>query len=437
MGKLYRTLDYSAKYVEGDLLRGKMFSEADTKFDAMVAAGILAEETIEEQAIIAHAAVATMRVIEATGSEAQQMDAPGTGVLGVTTEAAAADRSVNYVKSGKAAVLTGNKAIAIDKGLVAGPGGVVVEYQAAQVDLMTSVISLATDDFDNSVWGANGKHIHLKASVDDASSQGAVVTCHIINEDDEYEVVTADLDSDDSSIDVDSGITCKKLLAFSSSATFASGSLLIRDPSENVCKSIASVVAATVYGQIVPDDSTNAKGHRVKVTAGVSTTGKLLLIGTDGLGAAQTEILDYTADTDVYSALGWLTVTALLVGDDGAATTTYSICVEANTVLQIIGATIYSALDACKYGVIELKKFDFALDLYDPDLPVSNFASGTIRLNRIDYGAGGIRDLVLTFESTITDGAASPYAKGSMGMSTSNGLAFVTDNGFLWQQVTV
>jgi len=317
MGKLYRTSDYSAKFVEGDLLRGKMFSEANAGFDAMVAAGILAEETIDEKAIVAHAAVPAMRVIHAIGSEAELMGIPGTDVIGITTEAGIADRSVNYVDSGKAAVLTGAKNIAINKALVAGPGGVVVEYQAADIDLATSVVGAATGDFDNTVWGAGGENMHFKSSVDDESARGAVITCHIINEDDEYEVVTGVLDPDDSSIDVDSGIVCKKLLAFSPNATFASGSLIIRDPAENICKSVATPVNGTLYGSIVPDDTTDAKGQRVKVTASTTITAVVLLMGTDALGAAQVELLTFTAEASKYSLLGWSTVTALLIGDDG------------------------------------------------------------------------------------------------------------------------
>lgn len=73
--------------------------------------------------------------------------------------------------------------------------------------------------------------------------------------------------------------------------------------------------------------------------------------------------------------------------------------------------------------------FEYGFDVYDANAKTWNTAP--IRL-----GLTGAEDIVI-ITGDFTDGADSGFAPGSIGLDTTNGLLFVSDNAGLWQQVTV
>jgi len=82
---------------------------------------------------------------------------------------------------------------------------------------------------------------------------------------------------------------------------------------------ISALAAARHYGAILTDDSDDAGGLEIAINAGGTNASDVVVIGTDRLGVAKTEVFTLSNDVRVDSGDTYRTVTTLLIGADGIA----------------------------------------------------------------------------------------------------------------------
>lgn len=235
----------------------------------------------------------------------------------------------------------GNASLPAGVDLVIGAGGRVVESQAADVSLMSSVVSLANGDFVNNLT-TSGKYIKLKSSADNATARGVMVTLHGVGENNEYlkEVVT--LSTLDSSVPKMTTQKFKFLSAWSVNQSLVGVDLQIKNDADVNISVVTAPVAGTTYGSVLTDDSDDTLGHSIQIIATTAPVADSYLIvkGTDDKDVEQMELIKtVTATTTYRTTKQFKTITELLVGADGVATNTYSMKVTANLVGQTIGTS--------------------------------------------------------------------------------------------------
>lgn len=68
---------------------------------------------------------------------------------------------------------------------------------------------------------------------------------------------------------------------------------------------------------------------------------------------------------------------------------------------------------------------------------VSKHTDSEVVIESLKFGTDGSGNDVVIVTGDFTDNTDSGYGKGSLGLDTTNGLLFVSDNAGKWQQVTV
>lgn len=351
MGYLYRKIT-SVILHEGKRHDAFMSINGNNQMDALFKEGKILREDIDTAPIVSGEAIPPFRLLKKDVGKAKLMEAPGTDFIGVSVNSAPGDGNpLVFVKGGPVAVEVGAD-IADNEFVVAAPGGVIVPFVVNDHSLMSAVVGAATGDFDNSVW-STGKVASLATSIDSIYDRSQKITLHFIGIDGLYTTEVVTLNNKDSSANVSSVAKIKRLLAVSVGTGGINGTLVIKGET-NICISLTAP-GAGVYGQVLPDDSTDAKGQRVKLSSGSgSVTGFILVVGTDSNGAAQTELVEFSAEANVYTSKAWKTVTALYIGDDGIATCSWSVQVDKNTESQKIGKATFGALKANTVGPLTL-----------------------------------------------------------------------------------
>lgn len=355
MGYLYRTVGGTKPYVQDEIVSSKLTLDRDTALDALVLEKILTRTEVPQRSEDASAAIAKGKLVRIATGQLAMVAGPCTDWVGVLLAAVARNAPGYYAFRDNVVLEASDVAIAAGKMLVGAPEGRVAEYQASAVNLMTSVQGAATGDFDNSVWLAAGEVIRIKASANAAGTRGNRVEFHFINDLNLYDTEIITTSSSDATSVVAGLKKCKKLLAIKVLTAFVDGNLIVEDVDGNDCIALTTPTADTWYGQILTDDSDDAKGQQVKLTCGDGAlTGKILVVGTDYADAAQTEIVTFTAAATAVTTKAWKTITALLIGDDGTATATWSIEVSANTAAQIVGVA-REAIPARTHGLVTMQ----------------------------------------------------------------------------------
>ena len=208
--------------------------------------------------------------------------------------------------------------------LAASPGGVVSLFNAANHSLTSAVANGADEDFTIgqfagletakvytsvngdggdvvTVWGNDGSgNVVSEAVTHNADSTNAVFTTQTFSE--IYAVETASPNAQELKVDTAAGLNV---------ATIAAG-------------------VAYFHGYVETDVSDDALGHAIETWAAGANTGVVVIVGTDGIGAAQYELSTMAGTTHVRSLLTWNTVTGHFVGADDAATATFSSQVAAD-----------------------------------------------------------------------------------------------------------
>ena len=242
----------------------------------------------------------------------------GANVSGATIAAGAVGR---IQTSGYAAeIMAGPQSIAALARLAAGPGGVVLTWQDNATSLMSAVVSLGTDDF--TIMGA-ADTVQIYEAIDVPADQGKAIT--IIGWNASGVMISEDLVlANPSNTVVVSANTYTQVAAINVQAALAQNLTVERTTGPANITTIAAGGAAW-YGRVTPDDSTDALGHAVEVWCAAACAGQVLVIGTNGAGAAQSELITMNGATKVRTTQAWNSVTFLYVGADNQATATYNI----------------------------------------------------------------------------------------------------------------
>jgi hypothetical protein len=354
MAYLFTTTDGTERNMDGESWKARQTPSGNLQYDGFVKLDILNRDDVLDANGIAGEALPRERECVLNSSDNKFYLAQGgeTATFGSTAgEFAEGDRAT-VVYDGRSVNQVGEVDIAADTDLVPGPGGLLVEFQAAPVVLANAVASTADDDFLNGVWDAAGEKMNIRASADDASSRGAKITIHALDVDGNYVMEDVYLDGTDSSVEKQTEAdNLVKLLAWATDKSFAAGNLIIEDVDNNACVNLATP-ANGIYGTIDMTAS-DAKGTGVEIVAGSAQTGTIRVVGTDKDDNPRTELITFTAEDTKKTALAYKTITSLMVGDDGVATQDYTVTVLANTADQVVGSTVFGAIDAGKSGVIK------------------------------------------------------------------------------------
>jgi len=290
MSKVFRTTSGNVEIING--IAGKSFVIPDEgypgspqvleAFEALEAARILYKEYVNDLPIVLGEAISTgMRLIKLSGGKAVVENAPSANVIGVLVDGGAVDHVSKYVASGRVPCICSDVAIAINKSVVAAPGGKIAEFQAANVSLMSSVIGAATGDFNNSIWASSGETGYLATSIDAETARGAIITLFYVNSAGVFTRENVTLDSTNSATSVATTGLIKKLLGVIIPEGLDTVDLTIKDVAGNTCKSFTTPTAG-VYGFVACDDAITGLGQRVKLTAGGAVTGTVAILGTKG-----------------------------------------------------------------------------------------------------------------------------------------------------------
>lgn len=413
MSYLYRTTNGNLATINGLRMRAVSRKEEDRELDACVDLEVLLRESIPENSAILENAVEAMRFIQLTASGSCIMMAgpaleSGSIFKGISIDAGAASDVISYIDEGVTAVMCGNSDIAAGKRVVSAPFGKAAEFQATEIAL-ASASGLATGDFNNSYWDADGEKAYVKTTVDVEADFGKVIEIYAIGANGAYVSETISLGKPASYLSEQEGtgtpiggqLLIKKIVGFRVPVALA-GTLVIQNNAGEVCKQIATPSGS--YGTLAV--AGDAKGQRIKITAGSAITGTLVIMSG---GAA--EVVEFNAESTKYSANGYNVVDLILIGDDGVATQSYTIVVEANTDEQIIAYTI-DTLTANTPGVVEIRS--------TPAIGVDSTG----------------KSIIFPVLGIMAKGNSSIYGIGTLGINTVTGKHFITNASGVWELIT-
>lgn len=341
MSFIYKTLNGVAQKFNNETYAFKQSADPDVNLEGFVKQGVLLrQDVLDNEGVLGENAselhvemyqgtdglmyVATNATQVGVGSLAK------TGKAGDVVKACTTPNSINRA---------GNSIITASADVVIGAGGRLAESQVADVSLMSAVVGAASADFDNSVFATPSKAI-VDTTVDAATARGATITLYYIDDTGSFVKETVVLNASDSSTDITTTGTVKKLLAVSSNQSILVVSLQVKNSSGALCKAIATPTANTIYGSVTEDDSSNPLGQSVQVSATTAPVADAVIVvkGTDDNSNElyETLVFDGVA-TSAITKKQFKSITQLLIGDDGVATNTYTIKVLANTSGQKIG----------------------------------------------------------------------------------------------------
>ncbi|MFA7709508.1 MAG: hypothetical protein WCY30_00210 [Candidatus Neomarinimicrobiota bacterium] len=223
---------------------------------------------------------------------------------------------------GKCNVEAGEHDILGGTEIICGYNGRVIDFKSEIVNLMSAVQGTINDDFTTGqLTGSEAIKLTTTSGDDDTKE----VTL--------YGIVAGEVVTETIAVAVAAPVSTirtdwEELIAVYVAAGFV-GDLTISDQDDNAIIALTTP-SNTTYGAVECDDTTDAYGHLVKITAGGATSGVVVISGTDGADSAKYEILDFSEETIMNALTGFKTITHLLIGADEEAEQTYSIEIPAN-----------------------------------------------------------------------------------------------------------
>lgn len=234
-----------------------------------------------------------------------------TRAMGVTDEDVKASGWGNIRFAGRARVYGAADLTIMDE-LVSTPDGFAAPFQSASIGLASALI--ATDAQDDLTQGNLPDTVQAVCAGDETGNTmiiygdvGGVLT---------KETVTLGTAATYTSTNTFTAVYGIQITAA------AVGQITVEDGTSTaniIPTAIAALAAARFYGQAIPDDSTNPKGHAVSIHAGGANTAVVVLKGTDYNGDEIWDRVTMTGTTLVNGVKGFRSLDGILIGADGIA----------------------------------------------------------------------------------------------------------------------
>lgn len=207
--------------------------------------------------------------------------------------------------------------------------------------LMSDVNATVKDIFNNLVIPADGTFLKLSTNENDAGAIGAVLTLYLLGIDNVVECLTVMLDATNTTIPI---ITTKKYLkVFGVMSDKDIQKILSIKTFNDVTIWEGTLTKGVLYGCISPNNSTDAKGCIVKVSANIPILGSIVVHGIGISGVERYEVVNFLNSKSGYTKYNYSSITQIFVGNGALAT--YSVKVESSyPIIERVNFSIYNYL---------------------------------------------------------------------------------------------
>jgi len=330
-----------------------MSAARDANLEKFVSNGILKVDDIPEVAIeVGNDDIPSSLVMTAGFRDREGKLATSGDFCGVIAQGANSGELARVVNSGNVAIKNGPVKVNENSAVVV-PFGVTLEYDDTGIVHIDGKITSANGDFHNSVWSDVDSKIVVSTSADDETARGITITVLFLDNTGRFTTEELVLDETDSSVAVTSTKDCSALIALYTSASITTANLVVADEDANACITLTTPTENS-YGVLLCDVVPSSY-RKVKITSDVEMTGNLILFGADKNNSSVLDIIPVTAALTATSNIGFKKIDLMYVGDDGAATATYTVEVEADSEGDIIGHARFGDIAANSVGMITLK----------------------------------------------------------------------------------
>lgn len=200
----------------------------------------------------------------------------------------------------------------------------------SSTSIMSGVYATSSDIFLNSLINLSGEKLQVVTT--DPNLDGKSLQIYAVDSNGALITSTVTLNSTTPQFTKESII---KVLGLNPEATGSDVKILNNDGSSIIWNN--NIVASQTVGSIVPNISTSAQDHQLKVMVDTPLTGYVAVQGIDAAGTTTWELLHFNNETIKYTTNSYVTVNKLYVGDTESYMHLWSIMILGELAVGLIG----------------------------------------------------------------------------------------------------